>query len=339
MTSIDIRKMLEDNERKILSPYATLSANTKGRDKEEEESQTRTCFQRDRDRILHCNTWLREKDKTQVITPSLCPNSDHYRTRMTHSLEVSQIGRTIAKALRLNEDLVEAAALGHDLGHTPFGHSGESVLNERYDFNFTHTTHSIRVVEKLEKHGKGLNLTYEVKDAIVNHSGLSNDPKASTLEGKILPFADKIAYLTSDLEDAIKFGIITREDVPNDIVEILGNTKTQVIDTLINSIITSSIDQNKIKMEDDIYNAMAGLRNWMFPNVYRSKEMMNQRKDISTIINTLCDIYEKYPNRMLDISEPEDVKRSVCDYVASLTDRFALEEYKKYAPYHFVKSM
>jgi dGTPase len=324
-----IREILEENEKLILSPYATLSVNSKGRELPDEECTMRTCFQKDRDRILHCNTWLREKDKTQVITPSLCTNSDHYRTRMTHSLEVSQIGRTIAKALGLNEDLVEAAALGHDLGHTPFGHAGESVLNERYEFGFTHTTHSIRVVEHLEKHGAGLNLTFEVKDAILNHSGLSNNPQAATLEGRILPFADKIAYLTSDLEDAVKYGMITYGDVPNDIKTILGSTKNEIITTLVTSIVNASIGHNHIKMEDNIYDAMANLRNWMFKNVYKSEAMQEQRKNISKIVNTICDYYEEYPNKMLDISTPNDVKRSVCDYVASMTDSYAMNVYKE----------
>lgn len=324
-----IREMLEDNERKILSPYAAFSSSSIGRDVPEEECTMRTCYQKDRDRILHCNSWLREKDKTQVITPSLTKNSDHYRTRMTHSLEVSQIGRTIAKALRLNEDLVEAAALAHDIGHTPFGHSGESALNERYSFGFAHTTHSVRVVETLEKHGKGLNLTKEVRDAMLNHSGLSNNPQAITLEGKILPFADKIAYLTSDLEDAIRYGIITMNDIPKEILDNLGDTKTKIISTLETAIIMESMDKNQIKMNDEVFEYMAQFRDWMFKNVYKSNPMQEVRKDINEIINTLCDFYELYPEKMMDISTPNDIKRSVCDYVASMTDSFALNTYKQ----------
>ena len=282
-----IKEQLEQREYETLSEYATKSKESKGRKHPRtEEYPIRTAFQRDRDKILHSKSFRRLKHKTQVF---LSPFNDHFRTRLTHTLEVSQIARTMARALRLNEDLVEAISLGHDLGHTPFGHAGESVLNERYDFGFAHTTHSIRVVEYLEKHGAGLNLTFEVKDAILNHSGLSNDPQAATLEGKILPFADKIAYLTSDLEDAIKYGIITYDDVPNDIKNILGSTKNEIITTLVTSIVNASIGHNHIKMEDDIYDAMANLRNWMFKNVYKSEAMQEQRKNISKIVNTICE--------------------------------------------------
>ena len=329
MSKLNIRQMLEENEHLILSPYASFSDKSLGRDVPEEECLMRTCYQRDRDRVLHCNSWLREKDKTQVITPSFTFNGDHYRTRMTHSLEVSQIGRTIAKALRLNEDLIEAAALAHDIGHTPFGHSGEDALNQRYEFGFAHTSHSVRVVEKLEKHGKGLNLTKEVRDAMINHSGLTNEPAAFTLEGKILPFADKIAYLTSDMEDAIHYGIITMNDIPKELLDFLGNTKTEIIGTLERAIVFESIDKNIIRMEDETYEYMVKFRNWMFKNVYKSDEMMRDRKNINEIINTLCDYYEAYPEKMMDISTPDDVKRSVCDYVASMTDNFALNIYKQ----------
>lgn len=324
-----IKQQLENRENFMLASYATFSAKSKGRDFEEEECPIRTCFQRDRDRIIHCNAWQREKDKTQVITTAFVTdidkNIDKYRTRMTHSLEVEQIGRVIAEALRLNADLVEAAGYGHDLGHTPFGHTGESALNKRYDFGFTHTQQSIRVVEKIEKNGKGLNLTYEVREAIANHSGLKNDMQNVTLETKILPFADKIAYLTSDLEDAKEYGIIKESDIPSHILKALGTRKSEIINTLMMGIINESYGKPIVKMNDEVFGYMSELRDWMFENVYHSEMLNSSRAQVDGIINYICDYYEANPHLMDFISEPDNIPRSVCDYVASMTDHFALD--------------
>lgn len=335
MEAINIKQQLIYREHFMLAPYATFSDNIKGRDVDEEECPIRTCFQRDRDRIIHCESWQREKDKTQVITTAfgseVDKNNEKYRTRMTHSLEVAQIGRVIAESLRLNADLVEAAAYGHDLGHTPFGHTGEDALNRRYDFGFKHTQQSIRVVEKIEKNGKGLNLTYEVREAIANHSGLSNNLTDVTLETKILPFADKIAYLTSDLNDAKTYGIIKMEDIPKEILQALGSRKSEIINTLMMGIINASYGKPIVKMDDEVFSYMSQLRNWMFENVYHSETLNKSRKQVDGIINYICDYYEMNPEKMEFISEPDDIKRSVCDYVASMTDHYALELYNNRA--------
>lgn len=324
---INIRKQLEAKEVILLAPHATLSCESKGRDKFEEECPIRTCFQRDRDRIIHCDAFQREKDKTQVITTAFTKNGDTYRTRMTHSLEVSQIGRVIGETLKLNTDLIEAAGLGHDLGHTPFGHAGESVLNERYDFGFKHTEQSVRVVEKLEKNDKGLNLTYEVREAIANHSGLTNDMVNVCPETKVLPFADKIAYLSSDLEDAKIYGVV--DSLPKELTEFFGNKKTDIINKLINGIIIGSKGIMDVKMEEETFAMMCKLRKWMFENVYHSDEINNSRREVSNIINYLCDYYESHPDKMDFISEPDNIQRSVCDYVASMTDHTALRLYNE----------
>lgn len=328
---LNIKEQLLAREHFMLAPYATFSDKSKGRDREEDECPIRTCFQRDRDRIIHSNAWQREKDKTQVITTAFVPevdkNTEKYRTRMTHSLEVAQIGRVIAESLRLNADLVEAAAYGHDLGHTPFGHTGEEALDKRYDFGFKHTQQSIRVVERIEKNGEGLNLTYEVREAIANHSGLSNNLSNVTLETKILPFADKIAYLTSDLEDAMTYGIIKHDDVPQEIFKALGNRKSEIINSLMMGIINTSYGKPIVKMDDEVFAYMAQLRDWMFENVYHS-DMLNQtRKQVGGIIDCVCDYYEMNPEQMEFISDPNDIKRSVCDYVASMTDHYLLDLY------------
>lgn len=332
---LNIKQQLINREHFMLAPYATFSDKSKGRDIEEDECLIRTCFQRDRDRIIHSTAWQREKDKTQVITTAFVSevdkNTEKYRTRMTHSLEVAQIGRVIAESLRLNADLVEAAAYGHDLGHTPFGHTGEDALNKRYDFGFKHTQHSIRVVEKIEKNGEGLNLTYEVREAIANHSGLSNNLADVTLETKILPFADKIAYLTSDLEDAITYGIITYDDVPQEIFKALGSRKSEIINSLMMGIINTSYGKPIVKMDDEVFAYMSQLRNWMFENVYHSDMLNQSRKQVDGIINYICDYYEMNPEKMEFISEPDNIKRSVCDYVASMTDHYLLDLYNNRA--------
>ena len=257
-----IREQLEAREEEYLSPYATLSRRSRGREREEAQCDIRPVFQRDRDRILHCKSFRRLKQKTQVF---LLPKGDHYRTRLTHTLEVSQNARTIAKALRLNEDLVEAIALGHDLGHTPFGHAGEKALNRVY--HFSHNVQSLRVVERVEKQGRGLNLTWEVRDGILNHKTAGNP---HTLEGKVLRLSDKIAYINHDMDDAIRGGILTEEDIPAEIRNILGNSCKERLNTMVHDVIINSMDQPEIRMSEPVEKAMQDLRRFMFDNVYHN---------------------------------------------------------------------
>ena len=328
MTTL-IRERLEAVENRNMSPFGTRSFETKGRTRPEPLDDTRTCFRRDADRIIHCNSFQREKDKTQVIIGAFVNKCDHYRTRMTHSLEVASVGRTIARALMLNEDLIEAAALGHDLGHTPFGHTGEKTLNTIFPFKFNHTEHSIRVAEELEKNGKGLNLCFETLDAIRNHSGLSNNPRALTPEGQILPFADKIAYLTSDFHDAIDFGVVTENDLPPELREIFGRGKTNAMGILVDAVIQGSLGLPNIKMEESVYNAMAAFRNWMFENVYWSNPMEEQRAKATIIVEQLCDHYKKNPNEMYGFERTDNLERDICDFVAGMTDKFAISTFEK----------
>jgi len=322
----NIRKELEAREAESLAPYATLSCES-SRDEIEEEDEIRTSFQRDRDRILHSDSFQRLKKKTQVITTAFEKGADHYRTRLTHSLEVAQIGRVIAQCLNLNIDLVEAAGLGHDLGHTPFGHAGEKVLNDRYDFGFKHAEQSIRIIEKLERNGKGLNLTKEVKEAIKFHSGISNTLTGVTLETKILPFADKIAYLSSDLDDAVKFGIISYDDLPLEIRKNLGSKKSDIINSLVYGIITESKSKPIVKMNDEIFGYMCEYRDWMFKNVYQGEEMERTHKKAMEIVEFLCEYYENNPGQIKELTEPNDLKRSVCDWIAGMTDEYAITTY------------
>ena len=259
---MSIRENLERMEEISLSPFATLSVNSRGRDREEPQCDIRPVFQRDRDRILHCKSFRRLKHKTQVF---LSPKGDHYRTRLTHTLEVSQNARTIAKALRLNEDLVEAIALGHDLGHTPFGHAGERILNELCDEGYRHNEQSVRIVEKLEKDGKGLNLTWEVRDGILNHQ---TSMMPHTLEGKIVRLSDKIAYINHDIDDAIRAKVMSEEDIPLEIRKVLGMTTKERLNTLIHNIIMNSMGKNDIVMSEEIGGAMQDLRKFMFQKVY-----------------------------------------------------------------------
>ncbi len=324
----NIRSELEAREYRELESWATHSFLSK-REVPEDEDSIRTSFQRDRDRILHSDSFQRLKKKTQVITTAFENNSDHYRTRLTHSLEVAQIGRVIAQCLRLNTDLVEAAGLGHDLGHTPFGHAGENVLNKRYGFGFKHVEQSIRVVEKLEKNGIGLNLTEQVKEAIRHHSGITNNMEGVSLETKILPFADKIAYLTSDLDDAVKYGIIKYEDLPKGVKKNLGSKKSDIIDTLVTGIITESKGKPILKMNDEIFGYMNEYRDWMFEKVYQGEEMNKMHRKAEQIVEFLCEYYESNPDKMKEISEPDNINRSVCDWIAGMTDEYAINTYNQ----------
>lgn len=326
---MSIREEIERMERETLSPYATLSVNSKGRDIPETPCDIRPVFQRDRDRILHSKAFRRLKNKTQVF---LTPKGDHYRTRLSHTLEVSQNARTIAKALRLNEDLVEAIALGHDLGHTPFGHAGEFVLNELSSEGFRHNEQSVRTVEKLEKDGKGLNLTWEVRDGIMNHQSRLTP---HTLEGKIVRLSDKIAYINHDIDDAIRAQVLREKDIPLELKKTLGFTTKQRLNTLIHNIIMNSRDQDDIIMSTEVEEAMVDLRKFMFENVYKNPVAKGEEVKAKAMIEQLFYYYREHielmPDkylRMLDAGESEE--RIVCDYIAGMTDQYAITKFSEF---------
>lgn len=323
-----IRERLEQWEKDYLSPYASLSMNSQGRTKPEEQCDIRPVFQRDRDRIIHCKAFRRLKDKTQVF---LTPEGDHYRTRLTHTLEVSQNARTIAKALKLNEELVEAISLGHDLGHTPFGHAGERALNRVCPLGFEHSEQSVRTVDRLEKDGQGLNLTYEVRDGILNHQTIG---KPHTLEGKIVRFSDKIAYIHHDMDDAVRAGILKEMDVPAEIRDVLGSTPGERLNRFIHDIVTNSMDKNDIVMSEPVADAMKKLRQFMFDRVYQNPEAKSEEGKAEMLMETLYHHYLKHldalPEEFLTlISEGEPRERVVCDYVGAMSDRFAISVYEE----------
>ena len=301
-----------------------------GRNEREEKCNLRTEFQRDRDRIIHSKSFRRLKHKTQVF---ISPEGDHFRTRLTHTLEVSQIGRTIARALRLNEDLVEAIALGHDLGHTPFGHSGEAVLNELKKGGFIHGVQSLKVVDFLERSDKriGLNLTAEVRDGILNHSGSG---EANTLEGKIIKFADRIAYINHDIDDAIRAGIISSDSLPKELTNILGNTSSERINTMITGIVEKSYGKPIVEMEKEIYQATMELRQYMFKTVYMDPVVKSEEIKIKRLLTELYNYYmedlSRIPENHLSLYEgrvhsDEDI---VSDYIAGMTDTYAMKQIK-----------
>ncbi len=323
-----IRERTEQWEQEYLSPYAMHSVDSKGRLHPEEQCDIRTVFQRDRDRIIHCKSFRRLKDKTQVF---LTPEGDHYRTRLTHTLEVSQNARTIAKALKLNEELVEAIALGHDLGHTPFGHAGERALNRVCPYGFEHSAQSVRTVDLLEKEGKGLNLTYEVRDGILNHQTVG---MPHTLEGKIVRLSDKIAYIHHDMDDAVRAGILTEEDVPRDISEILGVTPNQRLNHFIHDIVTTSMGKDDILMSEPVDAAMKRLRKFMFERVYENPEAKSEEGKAEILMETLYHHYLKHiddlPEEFLRLlSEGEPREKVVCDFVGAMSDRFAIATYEE----------
>lgn len=322
-----IREQMEVREETYLSSYAAKSSRTRGRGRLEPECDIRTAFQRDRDRILHCRSFRRLRQKTQVF---LLPKGDHYRTRLTHTLEVSQCARTIAKALRLNEDLVEAIALGHDLGHTPFGHAGERALSRVW--KFSHNRQGIRVVEYLEKDGKGLNLTWEVRDGILNHQTAGNP---STLEGQTVRLADKIAYIYHDMDDAIRAGILKEEDIPLPFRRILGHTGKDRLNRMIHDVIRSSMHGAELRMSREIGDAMADLRKFMFEHVYRNTCSRMEEEKASCLVEQLYMYYVQNPMRMPPLfadavsenrTEPE---QAVCDYIAGMTDNYAIKKYQE----------
>ena len=316
-----IKQHQYDMEKAFLSPFASMSKDSKGRECEEPPCPIRTDYQRDRDRIIHSKSFRRLKHKTQVF---LAPQGDHYRTRMTHTLEVSQIARTIARALRLNEDLTEAISLGHDLGHTPFGHTGEEVLNELLKEGFRHNEQSVRVVKVLEN----LNLTYETIDGILNHTG---DLQPETAEGKIVKIADRIAYLNHDIDDALRAGVISHNAVPEEIVKILGKDTNSRITAMVKDIILNSQDSKEIKMSVEIGEATAELRSWMFKNVYLNSKTVKENAKAKKILNELFDYYLKNPKTVEQYSEDTNIntERKIADYIAGMTDRFALSRYSK----------
>lgn len=345
--SESVRKTQEELEHRYLSRYAAFSDCSEGRDEEEAPCDIRTCYQRDRDRIIHSKAFRRLNGKTQVF---LEPLGDHYRTRMTHTLEVAQIARTIAKALRLNEDLTEAIALGHDLGHTPFGHAGERALNDISSIGFEHHVQSIRVVEVLEvKNGKHMNLTKEVRDGILNHQ---TEGRPSTLEGRIVRLSDKIAYINHDIDDAIRGQIITEDEIPNEFTEVLGHSLSQRLNTIIHDIVDNSENQPDIIQSEKVAKAMKGLREYMFDSVYTNPIAKGQEKKAEMLLKEMYGYFydnpQKLPAEFINHIENGDGKcyneihlysdmelinlrkqRAILDYIAGMTDRFAVAKFNE----------
>ena len=324
-----IREQLEQRELQYLSQYATRSSESQGRARDEAECDIRPVFQRDRDRILHSKSFRRLKQKTQVF---LLPKGDHYRTRLTHTLEVSQNARTIAKALRLNEDLVEAISLGHDLGHTPFGHAGERALNELCPNGFRHNEQSVRVVECLEKDGRGLNLTREVLDGILTHQ-TAGEPM--TLEGQIVRLSDKIAYVNHDIDDAIRGGILSEADIPPKFRKILGNSTKERLNKITHDVITHSMDCPKVQMSEEVAEAMQGLRKFMFENVYRNPVAKREENKAIEMMKKLYGYYmdhiEKLPDEYFRRMElfGDTKEQVICDYIAGMTDNYAVKIFQE----------
>ncbi len=340
-----IREQTEEIEQKTLHPRSCLSSRTKGRSRPEKEGDIRTCFQRDRDRIIHSKSFRRLKHKTQVF---LAPMGDHYRTRLTHVLEVSQIARTISRALRLNEDLTEAIALGHDLGHTPFGHAGEEILREIHPGGFHHYIQSLRVVDFLEKGGEGLNLTYEVRNGIVKHSkgkGFifpeTEDEKADTLEGQVVRVSDIIAYVNHDLDDATRAGVVKKSEIPKQIIRTLGDTHAARIDTMVKDVVYQSLDTSldALGMSDEISSAVYMLRDFLYERVYEGEQIIREFKKAKKILRELYEYYLEHTGEAgMDIPKEDNINRRgaeasrhqlVCDFIAGMTDRFALMTYEK----------
>ena len=323
-----IREETQKIEREIFSKYASFSDASKGRDKPEDDDEMRTCYQRDRDRVIHCKAFRRLKHKTQVF---LAPEGDHYRTRLTHTLEVAQIARSIARSLRLNEDLTEAIALAHDLGHTPFGHAGERTLNDISKKGFSHCDQSVRVVEVLEKDGEGLNLTWEVRDGIINHRSSGNP---ATLEGQVVRLSDKIAYINHDIDDAIRGNIFDESMIPNEFTDVLGHSSRERLDTLIRAIVESSRDKDCISMPKEIENSMMNLRKFMFENLYSNPEAKSEEVKVRKMIEKLFEYfsgnYTEVPEnyRRIVSVRGEDEETAICDYIASMSDQYSIKVFK-----------
>ncbi len=322
---MDIRQKLERAEELIFSPYACLSKNTKGRLVPEEKCDLRTEFARDRDRIIHSKSFRRLKHKTQVF---ISPGNDHYRTRLTHTLEVSQIATTISKALMLNTDLTEAMSMGHDIGHTPFGHMGETVLNELCPEGYKHYEQSLRICDVIERDGKGLNLTYEVRDGILNHSG---DNTAETYEGKILKYADRFAYINHDIDDAIRAKMICEEEIPKHCADILGNAHSDRIDTLIKDLIMTTTKNGEVSMSDEVEKAMMELREFMFERVYR--KLHDHNDTVRMIMGKMYDYYlsdlSRLPDEYKKLLDTSSEHRVVCDCVSGMTDDYIIHKFNE----------
>ncbi len=324
---MQIRRFTEEMEETTLSPFATVSSASRGRLKPEKPCAVRTAFQRDRDRIIHSKSFRRLKHKTQVF---MIPEGDHYRTRLTHTLEVAQIARTISRALRLNEDLTEAIALGHDLGHTPFGHAGEAALAEVYAQGFKHNEQSLRVVDKLEG-GKGLNLTWEVRDGILHHTG---DKLPATLEGQVVRYADRIAYINHDIDDALRGGLLKIEMLPENCRKVLGDKHAERINTMVMDLINNSMGKDKIMMSDEIKKAMDELRTFLFQHVYVGSEAKKEEVKAQLVVKQLFKYFMEYPEALpvefQQAAKAEPLSRVVADYIAGMTDRYAIRVYQKF---------
>lgn len=322
-----LREITQMNEKQILSPHAMLSENTSGRLRSQELCPIRTEFQRDRDRIIHCKSFRRLKHKTQVF---MSPEDDHYRTRLTHTLEVSQIARTIARCLRLNEDLTEAISLGHDLGHTPFGHACERTLNKLMNGGFKHNMHSLRVVDVLENNYEGLNLTYEVRNGIACHTG---DIIPDTLEGQIIRLSDRIAYINHDIDDAIRAKMISTYDLPPRCIDVLGNTHSQRINTMINDVVTTSADYKSIRMSEKIGAATNELRSFLFENVYIGTVAQEENDKACNMVSVMFEYFmknkDKLPNEYMSQVEKYGLEQIVCDYIAGMTDLYAVKVFEE----------
>lgn len=317
----------EFNEEKVLSALAAKSSQSLGRAYPEEEDPYRTCFARDRDRIIHAKSFRRLKHKTQVF---LAPEGDHYRTRLTHTLEVMQIASSMADILGLNQDLTQAIALGHDLGHTPFGHCGESVLNRLYPGGFRHNEQSLRVVEWLEirenKPYRGLNLSQEVRDGILNHSG---DRKAATLEGQLIHYADRIAYLNHDFDDARRAGILKDQDLPNDLRQVLGESASKRIDTMVKDLVDTSSEGGQIGFSLEVHDATLALRKFMFDNLYLDSHAKEEEKRTAKLMELLYEYFLDNPSKLPEGFLDGNIELAVKDYIAGMSDRYAIERFKK----------
>jgi dGTPase len=325
-SSQSIRECSEQIERQVLSERAVLAAGSKGRERQEDPDPLRTVFQADRDRIVHSKAFRRLKHKTQVF---VAPEGDHYRVRLTHTLEVAQIARTVARALRLNEDLTEAIALGHDLGHTPFGHLGEEALTPFLARPFRHNEQSLRVVDFLENDGRGLNLAWEVRDGIVNHPW--STPLPATLEGQVARFADRIAYVNHDVDDAVRAGLLLPEDLPPEATSVLGNSNDERVNTMVVDLVAQSQDRDEVRLSSPVLAALDTLRDFLFQGVYLRRESRVEQEKAVSLVRALFSYYLEHPeavpaeNRVV----PGDLPTQIADYIAGMTDRFALRTYEQ----------
>ena len=334
-----LREQLEAREREILAPQAAKSADSRGRLRPEPEDPVRPAFQRDRDRVIHCKAFRRLKHKTQVF---FAPRGDHYRTRLTHTLEVSQIARTIAKVLRLHEELTEAIALGHDLGHTPFGHAGERIIDRLMPGGFNHYEQSLRIIDVLENDGRGLNLTWEVRDGIAKHSkgksgapvGMAPEMRASTVEGQIMRVADLIAYVNHDIDDATRAGLLTEEDLPHEPVEILGTTSSARIGSLVTDVVTETLkaDLTEIRMSAPVLRAVLDLRSFLFDAVYENTAATAEFKKAEDVLSGLWEKVRERPDEYLFARtiEQEGLDAATRDFVAGMTDRYAIRLFEQF---------